>query len=94
MTYREKKFPVSDPINKKYLGKRKPLPVKGYTNQDDTAIATVNANKDLEELVLKQLDRLEKSGCDLRWLNIGRTHLQLAFMSINRSVFKPERVKP
>jgi len=30
---------------------------------------------------------------DKRWLAIGRTQLEQAFMAINRSVFQPERVK-
>jgi hypothetical protein len=30
---------------------------------------------------------------DQRWLAIGRTHIEEAFMAINRAVFQPQRVK-
>jgi hypothetical protein len=33
------------------------------------------------------------SEVDQRWLAIGRTHIEQGFMAINRSIFRPERVK-
>jgi len=70
------------------------LPVSGFVAQSHTNIATVNVNKYLEEAVLKQLDILAlQDHIDKRWLAAGRTHLEIAFMCINRSVFKPERAK-
>lgn len=72
----------------------KPLPVKGYTNQPPETIAQVNINKHLEETVLRQLDDLAKhESIDKRWLAVGRTHLEQAFMAINRSIFKPTRIE-
>jgi hypothetical protein len=69
------------------------LPVAGYTPQADDKVATVNANKALEELVLRQLDSLAKTpGVDGRWLAIGRTAIENGFMAVNRSVFQPGRV--
>ena len=70
-----------------------PLPVSGYTTQSDDKVATVNENKQLEETVLKRLDALkENAEIDQRWLAIGRTHIEQAFMAINRAVFKPQRL--
>ena len=70
-----------------------PLPVGGYTKQSDEKIAAINENKQLEETVLKRLDALKADAdIDQRWLAIGRTHIEEAFMAINRSIFKPRRI--
>ena len=67
--------------------------VKGYRPLTDTRVAIVNANKVIEEQVLRILDELAKSeDTDKRWLAIGRTAIEQGFMAVNRSVFKPERV--
>ena len=71
------------------------LPVAGYRPQPITAIDVVNANKVLEEEVLRRLDELKAMGTadiDQRWLAIGRTGIEQAFMAINRAVFQPSRV--
>lgn len=71
----------------------KPLPVAGYKPQDDTAIGWVNQMKSAEERLLRHLDDLKAApDLDQRWLAVGRTHLEQAFMAINRSVFRPTRV--
>ena len=68
-------------------------PVAGYTNQSDKRIDLVNKNKLIEEQVLQILDDLKTEvDVDQRWLAIGRTKLEEAFMAINRSIFKPSRV--
>jgi hypothetical protein len=72
----------------------KGLPVKGYRPQSEVAVEVVNANKQLEENILRVLDRMaEATDIDKRWLAVGRTHIEQGFMAINRAVFKPERVK-
>lgn len=69
------------------------LPVSGYRPQTDDNVNLVNYNKKLEETVLRVLDRLKASPeVDQRWLAIGRTKIEEAFMAINRSIFKPARV--
>lgn len=69
------------------------LPVSGYQAQSDDKVAVVNVNKALEERVLRQIDFLKDySGVDQRWLAIGRTQLEQAFMAINRAVFQPSRI--
>lgn len=70
----------------------KTLPVHGYTDQPRSAVDEVNANKQLEEVILRRLDELASQGVDGRWLAIGCTHIEQAFMAINRAVFKPTRV--
>jgi hypothetical protein len=77
------------------MSEHQALPVKGYVPQSDTNVQLVNRNKEAEERMLRILDDLENGsyGIDRRWLAIGRTHLEQAFMAINRSIFKPTRIK-
>jgi hypothetical protein len=30
---------------------------------------------------------------DRRWLSIAKTHFEQGFMALNRSIFKPQRIK-
>lgn len=70
------------------------LPVHGYRAQAQTAVDLVNHMKRKEESVLLLLDQLkENPDIDQRWLAIGRTNLEQAFMAINRSIFKPNRIE-
>lgn len=70
------------------------LPIAGYRPQTTDAVAAVNRNKELEEMVLRQLDYLANvEPTDRRWLAIGRTAIEQGFMAVNRAVFKPSRVK-
>lgn len=70
-------------------------PVAGYNSQTAAALAIVNGNKAVEEETLRILDGLPTAFPDIdgRWLSIGRTHMEQAWMAINRAVFKPGRVK-
>lgn len=71
----------------------KGLPVSGYRPQSEENIALVNEAKELEERVLRFLDRVAASGrADGRWFSIGRTDIEKGFMAVNRSVFQPARV--
>lgn len=70
------------------------LPVSGYLPQSPTAVETVNIHKDMEERLMRHLDILRTwPDIDQRWLSIGRTAIEQGFMAVNRSVFKPSRVK-
>lgn len=69
------------------------LPVEGYRPQSDDNVSLVNANKLLEERMLRVLDDLAaQPDIDKRWLAIGRTSLEQGFMAVNRAIFKPGRV--
>lgn len=69
------------------------LPVGGYRPQSDEAVHVVNVNKEIEERVLRILDDLrDRSDVDPRWLQAGRTQIEMGFMAVNRSVFQPGRV--
>lgn len=69
------------------------LPVSGYRPQSDDKIDAVNINKQHEELTLRRLDELKNMpGIDQRWLAIGRTSLEQAYMAINRAIFQPSRI--
>jgi hypothetical protein len=68
------------------------LPVQGYRPQSAAAVDLVNANKAIEEGVLRALDAMATVlEIDKRWLAIGRTHIETGFMAVNRAVFKPAR---
>ena len=72
----------------------KPLPVSGYTSQQQAAIELVNFHKRMAEIVLRHLDKLQNSGemFNQRDVSISRTHVENAFMRMNRAVFKPQRI--
>jgi len=71
-----------------------PPPVHGYRPLPQDAIDLVNMFKLAEEHALRQLDKLEERGdIDKRWLMIGRTRLQEAYMAITRSIFQPTRLQ-
>jgi hypothetical protein len=69
------------------------LPVHGYMRQSGASVGLVNFHKEWEERVLRHLDWLAgHEGVDKRWLAIGRTQIEKAFMAVNRAVFKPGRI--
>ena len=75
------------------MPEHKGLPVAGYRSQNDDAVSIVNTMKWREEKILRALDELlGDPAIDQRWLQIGRTGIETAFMAINRSVFKPSRL--
>ena len=70
------------------------LPVIGYQPQSDDKVQTVNAAKELEERVLRHLDKLAaEPNHDKRRVALAKTGIQEAFMWANRAVFQPGRVK-
>lgn len=71
----------------------KGLPVSGYKpTQSQEDIDLVNEGKQLEERVLRYIDKLGDSpNRDHRFLATGRTDIQKGFMSVFRSVFQPGR---
>lgn len=74
--------------------KHEGLPVAGYQSQFPAAVEKVNRNKEIEEQVLRLLDELALDPeTDKRWLAIGRTEIERGFMSVNRAVFKPARIR-
>lgn len=76
------------------MTEHQPLPVAGYKPQNEESVSLVNSNKREEELALRNIDSLaERSDVDKRWLAIGRTHIEQAYMAINRAIFQPTRVK-
>lgn len=77
---------------KTYDPKDGALPVSGYKPQTQSKVDTVNEFKADEERILRKIEALVVSGdVDGRWMAIGRTQLEQAFMAINRSVFQPGR---
>lgn len=86
----------------------KGLPVKGYVPQSDNKVALVNEHKEMEERLLRRIDELSRQekpaqgpGGEIvsafayhpRWLAIARSHIEEGFMSLNRAIFQPERIK-
>lgn len=77
------------------------LPVAGYTTQPADRVDLVNQNKEIEERVMRQIDRLagkspsgtlDSSEFDQRMVALARTKAQEAFMWLNRAVFQPQRI--
>lgn len=72
-------------------------PIKGYTPINLAEQRLINANKEMEERLLRVLDTLVGYGLDhpvdQRWLSIARTHFEQGFMALNRSIFRPQRIK-
>jgi hypothetical protein len=78
----------------KWADKEKPK-VAGYTPLSAEQVVLMNQNKLLEELVMRQIDRHELfEAVDKRSVAVARTALQDAFMWLNRSVAKPQRIEP
>ena len=72
----------------------KGLPVPGYKDQPTLKIELVTRCKYAEEEALRLLDDLAAHHpLDPRWYAIGRTDIEKGFMAVNRSIFKPARVK-
>jgi hypothetical protein len=71
------------------------LPVSGYAKtQSEARVQLVNANKLIEEQVLRILDTLKDDPeIDQRWLATGRTDIEKGFMAVNRAIFRNGRVK-
>lgn len=67
--------------------------MSGYRPQSQERVDAVNKMKEVEETFLRLLDDLVSKEVDQRWLALGRTHIEQGFMAINRSIFRPERVK-
>lgn len=75
------------------MSEHKGLPVAGYRAQGSAAVNRVNANKELEERVLRAIDEHLASGyTDKRWVAIAKIDIEKGFMALNRSVFQPARV--
>ena len=76
------------------MSDHKPMPVAGYTAQIDENVQMVNLNKRDEEMLLRSLDAYAMNPeVDRRWLSIAKTHFEQGFMALNRSIFKPQRIK-
>lgn len=70
------------------------LPVAGYKPQTQSKIVAVNKNKLFEEELLRLMDEMKDDPeVDQRWLAIARTDIEKGFMALNRSIFKPGRVR-
>jgi len=67
--------------------------IAGYRKLTPETIELVSNLKRSEETILQAMDILGGDGAtDQRWLALGRTHLEQAFMATIRAVLRPERV--
>ena len=82
--------PMSSSANSTFT----PPPIHGYRPLPQDAVDLVNIFKLAEEHALRQLDKLEeRDDIDKRWLAIGRTRLQEAYMAIVRAIFQPTHLQ-
>jgi hypothetical protein len=80
-----------------------PMPVAGYTAQSQANIDLANEGKQLEERMLRYIERVEKYaetdpdtvkiGERKRLAAVGRTQMQLGWMMVIRAIFNPQRIK-
>jgi hypothetical protein len=80
------------------------MTIKAFNNAPSTEqLALVNENKMLEELVLRQIDRIANMPsapdsampshlADPRFLALARTKTQEGFMAFNRAIMQPGRI--
>ena len=67
--------------------------VKGYIEQSDEKKYFANECKEIEERMLRYLDRLQATpGIDARSLALARTNVQQGCMWAVRSIFQPTRI--
>ena len=64
--------------------------ITGYRDLSQEEIDAMNKSKELASQVGDFIDELEKNGyIDKHWLAIAKTDLQKAFMSLTRSIARP-----
>ena len=69
------------------------LPVAGYTDQTTDKVAIVNANKALEERIIRAAEAIrDTASMDGRMAALAITNIQQGFMWLNRAVFQPGRL--
>lgn len=76
--------------------------VHGYVEQPESAIRAVNDNKHLEELVLRQIERIHaaivngyipmREARSMRHLMDAERHIEMGFMLLNRAIMQPSRI--
>lgn len=67
--------------------------IPGYRQQSQANLEVVKFHKEWEERTLRHLDWLrEQPGVDQRWLQMGRSNIEVAFMEVNRAVMQPQRI--
>lgn len=73
-----------------------PLPVKGYTSQSEANTALANEGKELEERVLRWIEKVLANVPDeperKRYAALGKTNVQDGFMWTIRAIFNPQRI--
>ena len=68
-------------------------PIAGYRQLAPGDIHLANQNKQIEELILRQIEKVAKTeGVDHRFVAVAKTHIQEGFMSLNRAIFQPGRL--
>jgi len=64
--------------------------ITGYTELTQEQIDLMNEVKAISKATGKIVEKLRGSNVDVRWVDIGASDLQKGFMSITRSVAKPD----
>lgn len=63
--------------------------IKGYRELSAVEIAVMNEGKELAVQIGAYIAKLEAiESTDKRWISIGKTHAQEAFMALTRSIAK------
>lgn len=66
--------------------------VPGYRVLDERALEAIKSLKQMEEYLLRDLEKAPAHLIDGRWMAIAKTHLQQGFMCAIRSIAQPQRL--
>ena len=64
--------------------------ITGYRELNEDEIARMNEIKAFGGQLDALIKHMEIQGADVRWVAIGKTHLQQGLMALTRAVAKPE----
>lgn len=66
------------------------IPIAGNRVLDENEIKMINCTKKLEKDVLEYVELIGRyKDIDQKWLDIGKTEIQVGFMSLIRAVTRP-----
>jgi hypothetical protein len=88
-----RRLPIASAVARLADSAPSPVPITGYRQLTQSEIHTINAIKWHASKIGKLVEVL-REGCGdseaLRWVSLGKTHLQQGFMALTRAVAQPE----
>lgn len=66
--------------------------IPGYRALDERAIVSIKSLKQMEEYLLRDLEKAPAHLIDGRWMALAKTHIQQGFMCAIRAIAQPQRL--